>query len=275
MPKSTPPRLGIAVAYEYFDILGRWIFEHDRDIEIQDFAYPEILSADTAPLIARYRDLLSGYRGNIGIHGPYVGLDIAAGDPEIRTVVKKRLAQGLEVAEALGATMMVAHSPFNHWYAQNFLNWDGMREKLFENAQDTLADALKRGGDIGCTIVLENCDDVLPADRRELAEAIDSPNLRLSVDTGHANLVHGSNGAPPVDYFIKDAGEMLAHVHLQDTDGYADRHWIPGEGSIHWASVFDALAKLDAKPRLIIEVMKNLHRVPDAVKRFEDQGLAC
>ena len=104
--------------------------------------------------------------------------------------------------------------------------------------------------------------------------AIGSPNMRLSVDTGHANLVHGSNGAPPVDYFLKDAGDMLAHVHLQDTDGFADRHWIPGEGSIHWASVLDALAALKIKPRLIVEVFKNIHRVPAAVKRFEDLGLA-
>jgi len=275
MQQTSPPRLGVAVTYRVFDILGQWIFDHDRDIEIQDFFSPQVLSADTKPLIAKYRDLLSGYGGNIGIHGPFVGFEIAAGDAEVRAVAKKRLAQGLDVAESLGATQMVVHSPFNQWHAQNFVHFEGRREQMFEWSQDTLEGPVKRAGDIGCTIVFENCDDVVPAVRRELAEAIDSPNFRLSVDTGHANLVHGSNGAPPVDHFLKDAGAMLAHVHLQDTDGYADRHWIPGEGSIHWASVFDALAALAVTPRLIIEVFKNFHRIPAAVKKFDEQGLAC
>ncbi|MGR3291747.1 MAG: sugar phosphate isomerase/epimerase family protein [Paracoccaceae bacterium] len=275
MQHPTPPRLGIAVEVGFFDTLGKWIFDHDRDIEIADFTDPDVLSGDTAPLIARYRDLLSGYNGNIGIHGPYVGFQIDSSDPEIRTVVKKRLDQGLDVAEALGATIMVAHSPFNQWLTQNFPHFPGRREDVVACSIDSLSAAVKRAEDIGCVIVLENCDDVDPVERRLLAAAVDSPSLKISVDVGHANLVHGSNGAPPVDYFLKDAGEMLAHVHLQDTDDYADRHWVPGEGSIHWASVFDAVAALKVKPRLIVEVFNNIHRIPAAVKRFEDMGLAC
>ena len=45
-----------------------------------------------------------------------------------------------------------------------------------------------------------------------------------------------------------------SHIHLQDADGYADRHWSLGEGTLPWRSVFAALAKLESNPRLIIEI---------------------
>lgn len=275
MSTNQMPRLGAAVTFQGFETLRDWIFEHDRAIEIQDFASPETLAGDTAPLIEKYNRALDGFSGDIGIHGPFLGFDIATHDAEIRGIVKKRLLQGLEVAEALHATHMVVHSPFNKWFTQNFLNFETIRAQLFADAIDALSPAVKRAEEIGCTMVLENILDIVPADRRELAEAINSPRFKLSVDTGHANLEHGSNGAPPVDYFIKDAGNMLGHVHLQDTDGYADRHWIPGEGTINWTSVFDAIAALETTPRLIIEVRRNLHRLPGAVAAFEAQELAC
>lgn len=275
MPEKPMPRLGVAVEYHYFETLGDWIFEHNRAVEIQDFAMSVLQASDTKSLVEKYSKLLSGYMGDIGIHGPFIGFDIASGDAEIRAVVKKRLLQGLDVAEALNATHMVIHSPFNQWLTQNTWNFEWLRPQIFESALDSLAPAVKRAEDIGCMLVLENINDVVPSDRRMLAEAVDSPNFKLSVDTGHAHLVHGSNGAPPVDYFLKDAGEMLAHVHLQDADGYADRHWIPGEGSILWTSVFDAIAAMEKQPRLIIEVFNNIHRIPDAVRAFEARGLAC
>lgn len=273
--KKPMPRLGIAVDYSFFETLGDWVFEHDRAIEIQDFVIPKVLAGDSAPLIAKYRNLLKSFKGDIGIHGPFIGFDITSNDPEIREIVKKRLLQGLKVAEDLKATHMVIHSPFTQWHTQNSWNFEWIRPQMFADAIDALTPAVQRAKDIGCTLVLENINDVDPSDRRLLAQAINSPNLKLSVDTGHAHLVHGSNGAPPVDYFLKDAGKMLAHVHLQDADGYADRHWIPGEGSIMWTSVFDAIAALEHPPRLIIEVFRNIHRIPEAVRAFEAQGLAC
>ena len=74
------------------------------------------------------------------------------------------------------------------------------------------------------TLVLENIQDPEPAHRREMVEGIGSDWLRLSIDTGHAQLARRAAGAPPVDYFVRDAGALLSHVHLQDVDGHADRH---------------------------------------------------
>ena len=100
------------------------------------------------------------------------------------------------------------------------------------------------------TLVIENIEDIDPMARKALAESFGSKAVRLSIDTGHAPYAHISTGAPPVDYFVTAAGEMLHHIHLQDSEGYADRHWALGEGTVRWAAVFRAIGRLIIKPRL-------------------------
>ena len=73
--------------------------------------------------------------------------------------------------------------------------------------------------------------------------------------------------------FIKRAGNMLEHVHLQDTDGSADRHWGLGEGQLPWFPIFLALGKLESNPRLIMEPM-DVPSAPRHAAWAESQGLA-
>ena len=139
---------------------------------------------------------------------------------------------------------------------------------------DCLSPVLARAADIGCTLMLENIDDADPRQRANAVRAIGHPNLRVSLDTGHAALTHGRYGAPPVVGFIAQAGDLLGHVHLQDADGYADRHWHPGEGILPWPAIFGALARSPSTPRLILEVRDRHDRLPQTVARLEALGLA-
>jgi sugar phosphate isomerase/epimerase len=74
-----------------------------------------------------------------------------------------------------------------------------------------------------------------------------------------------------VDVYVRAAGGALRHVHLQDSDGYADRHWHPGEGSLPWRAIFAALKALPAMPRLIIEVkdQKNVRKGAEHLATIE------
>lgn len=268
------PLLGVAIKHADLAPLRNWIFEQGRGIEIQDFVFPDIIAGDTAPLIATYKADLAGHTGPLGIHGPFFGLDLSNPDKAIRAIIQQRLIKGLEIAEGLGATMMVVHSPFTYWHSLNYANYDYLREALFSAAVDCLAPVLVRAEACGVTLVLENIDDTDPADRSDLVARINHPCLKVSLDTGHAELAHGRYGAPPVVDFIGASAGLLAHVHLQDADGYADRHWAPGEGTIPWAPVFNALAQLPSAPRLILEVRNRLERLPAAVAELERRGLA-
>ncbi len=250
----TLPVLGAALPLAGVRLHREWILEKQRDLEIQDFCYADLLDGDWQGVVAQYKKALDGYAGRLGIHGPFWGFTIASMDSEIRAVVAKRMMQGLDVCAALGASQMVVHSPYTTWDYNNLDNNPGSRQSVIERVHATIGPAVKRAEDMGCVLVIENIEDVDTHIRVDLAKSFDSPAVRVSIDTGHANYAHGSTGAPPVDYYVHAAGDMLHHVHLQDTDGHADRHWNPGEGNIPWHAVFRALGRLGSNPRLILEV---------------------
>ncbi|MBI4047402.1 MAG: sugar phosphate isomerase/epimerase, partial [Devosia nanyangense] len=199
-----------------------WLIESQRDLEIQDFIFPEILDGDLEAFCRDARARLDGFTGRLGIHGPFYNLPLNARDPLIRDVVKRRLWQGLDACEWLGATHMVVHSPYTTWGYNNLDKTPTGREELVEYCHLTMADAVRRAETIGCTLVIENIEDKDPSARVELARSFESEAVGVSIDTGHAYYAHGTTGAPPVDSFDKLAGKHLAPVHSQDADGYAD-----------------------------------------------------
>ena len=267
------PILGAAMTLDDLEIHRDWLFEKQRDLELQSFTEASVLNGDWASLAARARKLLDGHQGRLGIHGPFWGFTIASQDPDIRAVVSKRLVQGIEVCATIGATQMVVHSPYSTWSYNNLDNNRGERGKIVEYCHLTLRDAVKRAEDIGCTMVLENIEDKDPHIRVALADSFNSGAVAVSIDTGHAYYAHGSTGAPPVDYYVHAAGNRLQHIHLQDADGYADRHWSLGEGTIQWRSVFAALAKLESNPRLIIEI-RDKSKIPASAAYIASLGIA-
>lgn len=267
------PILGAAVTVGVLEQQRNLFLDKPRDIELQDFIYADILESGWQDRTAKAKDLLTGHQGRIGIHGPFWGLAIDSMDPDIRQIVSRRLLQGLTICDALGADHMVVHSPFSTWDANNLDNYDRGRQTKIELCHQTMAEAVKRAEDIGCELVLENIEDKDPKDRLALADSFNSSAVALSVDTGHAHYAHGSTGAPPVDYFIHAAGNRLRHVHLQDADGYADRHWALGRGSINWHAVFQALERIASNPRLIIE-LRNPDQIPESIAFLNNLGLA-
>ncbi len=266
------PVIGAALSTDGLKAHRDWILEKNRDVEVQSFYAPMALDGDWSGEVAYIKTLLEGHTGRLGIHGPFIGFSLNCLDPEIQAVITRRMMQALDVCEALGATQMVVHSPFSTWDHNNMPNNEGARDWIIDAARSILGDVVTRAESQGVTLVVENIEDIDPADRLRLAHAFQSDAVRLSIDTGHAHYAHGSNGAPPVDYYVKAAGDWLHHVHLQDADGYADRHWAIGQGSIHWHAVFRAIAELDHQPRLVLE-LRDHNDLPGSMAYLEAQGL--
>ncbi|MFN4171022.1 MAG: sugar phosphate isomerase/epimerase family protein [Pseudorhodobacter sp.] len=250
----TLPVLGAAMTLDMLDLHRDWMLSAPRDLEIQSFCTARALTGDLSGPIARTRKLIDGLEGRIGLHGPYIGFTLDSADPDVAMIVQKRLMQALGVCEAIGATQMVVHSPVTGWDHGGHL--DDPNEPLIqiEKLRYLLGPVLKRAEDSGVTLVMENIEDVDPAARCRIVDALASPALKVSLDTGHAQYAHVRLGAPPVDLYVKAAGKRLDHVHLQDSDGFADRHWHPGDGPLNWRAIFAALARLKQNPRLILEV---------------------
>jgi sugar phosphate isomerase/epimerase len=254
MSQSSRPILGAALKLSGIRQHRDWLLEKQRDLELQDFHTAETLDGDWRPLVEETRKLLDGHTGRLGIHGPFWGFKLDSHDPAIRAIVTRRLLQGLDACAALGATQMVIHSPYTAWDYNNLDNSRQGRDELVERTHQTMRDVVTRAAESGVVLVIENIEDRDPHARVALAASFDSPAVKVSIDTGHAHYAYGSLAAPPVDYYVHAAGDALNHVHLQDADGYADRHWNPGEGTIRWQAVFAALSRLSANPRLILEV---------------------
>lgn len=272
---TTLPLLGAAMAVAELETLQDFILSENRDLELQDFCHTGALDADWKPAADRAKALLAGYTGRLGIHGPFWGLHIASPDAAIQDVVRKRMLQGLEVCEYLGATQMVIHSPYLTWDYNNLDNTPGRKayQSVLDHTHATMDAAVRRAEEIGVTMVVENIMDKDPDIRAILAADFNSPAMAVSIDTGHAQWAFGSTGAPPVDYFVRRAGNALQHIHLQDADGYADRHWAIGEGTIRWEAVFRALGELTSNPRLILE-LRNKNDILPSVEWLRARNLA-
>ncbi|MFQ5438151.1 MAG: sugar phosphate isomerase/epimerase family protein, partial [Paracoccaceae bacterium] len=234
-----------------------WLLEKPRDLELQDFCFSSVLNGDWSPIVDAAKVALDGFEGRVGIHGPFSGFDIDTRDEDVRAIVRKRMDQALDVCAALGAAQMVVHSPYRSWDFRNLdLRPRGRAQKI-DAVHACLSGAVGRAEAQGVTLVIENIQDIDPMDRLHLARSFDSDAVRVSIDTGHAHCVHVTDGAPAVDRFIRLAGDWLGHVHLQDADGFADRHWAVGEGTICWPEVMRAIGDCGAEPHLVLELNDN------------------
>lgn len=265
------PVIGAQLSVLDLDRHRDWLFEKDRDLELPEFCLVDILR-NPGPFIDIARAKLDGWNGRLGIHGPFDGFELDVKDKEIRPLVQARLDAALDVCARLDARQMVIHSPYDRWDHTNIGTGTMNAAKRVTAILDTIGPALRRAEEIGVAIVLENIRDFDPADRAAVVEAANTPALQLSVDTGHAHWAHTVCGAPSAAGFVAAAGERLGHVHFQDTDGLADRHWSLGEGNIDFAAIFAELARLQAKPHLIIEI-NEFGRVQESAAHLAQLGL--
>lgn len=268
------PAAGAAMPIAQLETYASWLIAGQRDLEIQDAIQPETLDGDWRPLVERARALLDGHVGRVGVHGPFDGLTLMSRDPQVRKLVSERLCRGLEFAAELGATHMVVHSPFQFFGSPWMPHAAGAgRGDQIALVHAALENVVPYAEDINCTLMIENIMDRHPTPLLELVRSFDSPHVKMSLDTGHAFITHLLGGPPP-DQWVREAGTLLGHVHLQDTDGNLDRHWAPGDGNLNWFALFEALNELQHRPRLLLEL--HYHRdIPRAVGWLVQQGFAA
>ncbi len=275
----SPMKIGAALYAEDIPTYRDWLWADARDLEVQDFYKPGLMLGDWRGFTQHAKAQLDGFSGRLGIHGPFYDLPVQCADAELRPLITRRYLDAVEAAEILGATQMVPHSPFTIWDYLNYVDHPAteaspsLKQRIIDACQDLLGPVVARAETAGVTLVLENCDDVDPMDRLDLARSFGSDAVRVSIDTGHAYNSHRTQGAPSVAAFVHAAGSWLSHVHLQDTDGSADRHWAPGDGTLPWAEVFDALSAIDAAPHLVLE-LRNRADVPKGFDHLKAAGLA-
>ncbi|HUS57131.1 MAG TPA: sugar phosphate isomerase/epimerase family protein [Planctomycetota bacterium] len=113
----------------------------------------------------------------------------------------------------------------------------------------------------GITLAVEN---TMRADLNDLVfTEIQSPRLGFCFDSSHAWLNSDQKTA-----ILARWGHLLAVTHLSDNDGQADRHWLPGSGTIDWPAVAAAFPQSTYHGCLMLEALAAGPEVDDPPETY-------
>ncbi len=162
---------------------------------------------------------------------PFKEIDSSSLDKDIKAYTVKYLSELIKKAGDIGINKYIIHpsaEPIG----------DDIRQDRMNSAKETLSilsDVAEQSGgviaveDLPRTCLGKNSDEIL-----ELISA--DERLRVCFDTNH---LLSEN---PVE-FVKKVGKKIISLHVSDYDFINERHWLPGEGKVDWATLYNELIK--------------------------------
>lgn len=94
----------------------------------------------------------------------------------------------------------------------------------------------------------------------ELLQRVESPRLRLTLDVGHLHCL----GETPIAAVIRQWGDLLVNVHIEDMRHGVHEHLMFGEGEIDFPPVIEALREIDYDGGVHVELSRHSHDAPRA-----------
>lgn len=159
------------------------------------------------------------------------------------------IARAIEGSAVLGAKVIVIHAIATPPEV-DFLQYNLEYYKSF----------LPYAKKFGVKIAVENLVNSIfwtPNKLCRFVEMLDSSSFCACVDVGHAAIV----GTPPENFIKGMKKGLMQCVHLHDTDGKVDRHWIPYQGTHDWNAVMQALAEYGFEGDLEMEIIHSYDRL--------------
>lgn len=159
-----------------------------------------------------------------------------------------------EPLAAVGVEVVVLHPT---GYSKNYTLKN--RQAHIDQARRSILELAQVGGDLGLRMAWENLPhhgtDRPLHDMRELRDLVDDMNAEvgLCLDTTHTTI----SGHDPVEQ-AQIAGDRLHCLHLHDTDGQRDCHWVPGQGVTEWPDFLAQLSTMGFDGLRTLEVAATL-----------------
>lgn len=209
---------------------------------------------DTAPdptvRIAELRETLAKLSLSMPQAHAYIRADVAHPDEERRRADTETLIRHMDHCATLGVRDVVVHPGGAHTEPQEI-------QRVFERNVQGFRRLGEHASSLGLRIGIENMpgDDTgprfgaRPRDLLDLIAAVDSPALGITFDTSHAHVAGLDLAAA-----IRECGDALWATHISDTDGSADQHLTPGNGTIDWPAVMQALHEVGFAGALNFEI---------------------
>lgn len=247
-------RVGIST-WVYF---WRPLTEVLRDIAEAGYANVEIWAEKThldpriSPDLSALKNLLNSLHLKVhSLHAPFSGVDIASLDEQERKNSLEHIKKSMESCSKIEGEIVIIHPCSTETSGD-----DQSCLRAQNKTEDSLCTLAALAEKLGIKLAVENMTGKrrVGSDTSELTELVSKINnshLGLCLDTGHA-FVGKENVDLSKDVF--ECGKNLIALHIQDTDGKKDRHWLPGQGIIDWAQFMKDLASIDYQGVLTLEI---------------------
>ena len=167
----------------------------------------------------------------------------------IRESSVNEVISSLEVAGELQPLKVVLHPSFIIGLSVFVL------DRVRQIALESLEVIVEKAEQLGLSICIENMFPqsnslVNPEDFVEIFERF--PSLKLTLDTGHANI--GSGGGNKNLEFIERFPDRIAHIHANDNFGKEDNHLPLGTGTVDFSKIGKALKGIEYNETVTFEV---------------------
>jgi sugar phosphate isomerase/epimerase len=189
-------------------------------INIDKVSDTNFLDGDWKTVVNVYQKKLKDFRQVITVHG--VGFDLNPGAPDKKVVelTKLRYSQCINIANKLNASFIVFHSQINPWIREKKVQEIKINrqidfwQKLAEEAGDKLTLLIENVYENDCSYLLS------------LIQKVNSPKVKVCLDTGHALLTSG------LDEWFKNLNEHIKLIHMHWNDSSYDAHQPPNEEAL-------------------------------------------
>jgi sugar phosphate isomerase/epimerase len=213
-------------------------------VDVSEFISQHLLDdgARCAELAAWYRSRLPEVTGLVTFHGALWDLVPSSRDAKVRAATMERMAQCLDIAEALGIGWVVFHLDFfplardpnylRHWCERQAGFW----RELLEGRSVQL--------------LLENTWEPRAEIVRAAVEAVGLDCVSACLDVPHVHL----NSRESPQEWVAELGTRISCLHVSDNDRSMSQHLPPGQGTIDWKGLLSALVREGLNVPAVMEV---------------------
>jgi len=262
------PKLGVSFHGIWQEVTPEAIHAvaHSEVATLELFA--PLFRNDRPAAIAAFNGLFASYPVRpMTIHSTFgVEHDLSSLDSATHARALDAVRDGLELAVALGAPMVVIHASSEPIPA---VERDARREQTLAVLSE-VTDEYRAAGVRGALELLPRtclCNTLgeLTWFLDQLDPAAGSPGVYgVCLDVNHAMDRYAT-----LPDMVRTLGPRLFTTHLSDYDGVDEKHWLPGRGIIDWKGLTRALADIDYQGPFNYECASDGQTPAERVRSYE------
>lgn len=220
------------------------------------------------------RELAEWFRSNslqpFSLHAPmWPDYEMGrAGAPAVNVIHPEKARRIDAMDEIKRALETAEHVPFRHMVMHLGERYDGWSQRTMEFAETALEHLGAFARPLGVRVLVENLlsDPTTPEHLITILDMGHLDSIGVCLDLGHAHITVGVNEAMTV------LNQRIVSMHVHDNHGTKDEHLWPGDGTIEWPAVREAVQGLKAPPATVLEIMHGLGDVANTLPERVQKG---